>query len=132
MRKWLSKKNSNLFILSCLIGLFSLMYGCSKKQADEVTPDGKPGTTTPEGTVTADNVTFTNYMKGLVEGNCSSCHGGSVGQGGFTYSGYSSLVANEARIKNQVLVLKAMPKGGSLTAAQLALIKAWFDKGMPQ
>jgi hypothetical protein len=30
------------------------------------------------------------------------------------------------------LVLKRMPKGGSLTADQLALIKAWFDKGMPQ
>jgi len=30
------------------------------------------------------------------------------------------------------LVSKSMPRGGSLTAAELSSLQTWFDSGLPQ
>lgn len=109
----------------CFLLLF-VVCSCSKRQADEPKPE-QPPTETP---VTPANVTYANFAQGLLETNCKSCH--SRGAGGWTFDGYATVTANAARIQNVVFVTRTMPRGRTISPENLVLLKAWFDKGMPQ
>jgi uncharacterized membrane protein len=104
---------------------YLVLSGCSKKQADEIQP------AVPEvpGTV----VTYTGTIQALIQTKCAICHApGGQGSSAFNFTGYTAVVANAARIKQQVFVLKRMPLTGSLSTAELQSLQAWFDQGMPQ
>lgn len=103
------------------------LMGCGK---DDPTPEPPPGN---EDGVTAENVTYTNFVGGLFQTRCSSCHTGSgPGTAKWVFSGYASVQDNLARINDVVVVRKIMPQGGSLPNNQLELLKAWIEKGAPQ
>jgi hypothetical protein len=105
--------------------LYLSMAACTKKQADEPAPVAPVG---PGGTVS-----YATVIGPLIDTKCAFCHApGKSGTIEWTYTGYSSVVANAARIKDAVLVTKIMPLQGSLSAVELQSLKAWFDQGMPQ
>jgi hypothetical protein len=97
---------------------------------DDPAPEPPPGN---EDEVTAENVTYTNFVGGLFQNRCGSCHTGSgAGTAKWVFSGYASVRDNLTRINDVVVVRKIMPQNGSLPNNQLALLKAWIEKGAPQ
>lgn len=103
------------------------LLGCSKDN-DSPTPEPPGG-----DDVTVENVTYSNFVGSLLQSKCSSCHtGNGEGTALWTFSGYSSVSANLARITDVVVVRRIMPKNGSLSNRELELLKAWIDKGAPQ
>lgn len=116
-------KKLKSFLLSA--SLIALLFACSKKQAAEIKPDGPT-------TVTTANVTYSNFAGALFQNKCASCHG----QNGairtvWLFNGLAS-IKNDVRVANSVLVTKTMPKGSTLTANELALLQAWFDRNTPE
>lgn len=105
--------------------MYVLLSGCSKKQAAEIAPE------TPDKPAAA--VTYANFTKALFQTKCSGCHasGGSAASI-WTFNDRSSIVNNENRIRQAVLVNKSMPRSGSLTAAELKSLQEWFDNKMPE
>jgi len=105
------------------IGLCYLFFAaCSKNQADEPTPaePNKPTT----------KVTYSNFVGGLFQTKCASCHAPGQPQASFwTFNGYASVNGNADQIKQLVLVSKTMPQGGSLSAAELKSLQDWYDQG---
>ncbi|MCZ4245445.1 c-type cytochrome [Pedobacter punctiformis] len=124
----------SLITLTILMLIIFFLYSCSKKQAEEIKTEPETPVVPPTGgTVTVDNVTFTNYIQALVQTKCASCHtAGGSGAPSWTYSNYASVTANSAKINNAVLVTGVMPMNGSLSTSEKQLLKAWLDKGMPQ
>lgn len=109
-----------------------LMLGfiaCGK--GDEPTPD-PPGNGGGDD-VTAENVTYANFVGSLLQSKCSSCHAGSgEGTPHWVFSGFNSVKDNLGRINDVVVVRRTMPKNGSLSTRERELLKAWIDKGAPQ
>jgi len=105
--------------------IIAVLFACSKKQAAEIKPEGPIAVTTA-------NVTYSNFAGALFQTKCASCHGpnGAI-KTVWLFNGLAS-IKNDARVANSVLVTKAMPKGGSLTINELALLQAWFDKNTPE
>lgn len=129
------KSNVKWLLKSTLI-LFFVMAGCSKDADPVPDPNGNGGGGGGGGggeNVTKDNVSYTNFVGDLFTSRCSHCHTGS-GEGvpHWTFAGYSSVSSNLDRIKNVLVVTRAMPKDGSLSTNQIELLKAWFDKNAPQ
>lgn len=121
----------NLITLAMLMAMVFVLYSCSKKQAEEIEPETptSPGDTA----VTVNNVTYANYIQALLQTKCAGCHAsGRGGAASWTYSDHASVTSNSARINTAVLVNGTMPLGGSMTATEKQLLKAWLDKGMPQ
>lgn len=107
--------------------IYLLLFSCSKRQAAEMkptpVPPDKPGST----------VTYTNFAQALFQTKCAGCHG--VGRGAaaiWTFNGLASVSSNQTRIRQSVLVSKSMPKGGTLSAAELKSLQEWFDNNMPE
>lgn len=81
------------------------------------------------------NNSSTSYsdVKSIIDGNCatSSCHSGTTPSAGKDYTTYAGLKTslNSGKFTAEVLTDKTMPKGGSLTTAQIDLITTWKDNG---
>jgi hypothetical protein len=105
------------------IGLFYAVFAaCSKNQADTGTPT--------EPTEPATKVTYANFVGPLFQTKCAFCHAPGQPQAGFwTFNGYSTVISNADQIRELVLVTKAMPKNGSLSAAELKSLQDWYDQG---
>lgn len=116
------------------VALLGLMYGfiaCGKGEGP--TPDPDPPGNGGGDDVTADNVTYTNFVGALLQSKCSSCHTGSgEGTPHWTFSSFNSVKDNIDRINDAVIVRRVMPKNGSLSTRERELLKAWIDKGAPQ
>lgn len=61
--------------------------------------------------------------------NCISCHGTA---GGVNLESYQSIRENIAAIERAVFKTKTMPKGFSLSANQMQILKAWIEMGAPE
>lgn len=102
--------------------IYLLMFSCSKRQAAEMKPE-KPTST----------VTYTNFTQALFQTKCAGCHAPGRGAAAiWTFNGLSSVTSSQTRIKQAVLVNKSMPRGGSLSAAELKSLQEWFDNNMPE
>lgn len=116
-------------ILTLLVSLLiSILYSsCSKNQGEEPQPQDE------NNQVTASNVSYENFVGSLIQNKCSACHAsGGEGASQWTFSGYTSVKDNGTRIHNAVLVTGIMPKVGSLSSNEKVLLKAWFDRNMPE
>jgi hypothetical protein len=69
--------------------------------------------------------TYNGYIKPLVSARCVSCHPSYN-----DYAGLNVMVAN-GKFKNRVVVVKNMPQGSTLTAAQITKIDLWLNAGAP-
>ncbi len=116
-------------IVVLIIASIITLEGCTKKQAEELTPD--PGG--ENETVTTANVSYDNFVKALFETNCGSCHGnGRPASARWAFSGYTSVKDNIEKINNAVLITKSMPIGRSLTMKELELLDAWIKRNTPE
>lgn len=111
---------------SLLVGIaliYLLAAACTKKQAEEFKPE------TPDHPET--NVSYAATIGPLFQTKCAGCHSGSGrGTTAWLFTGYSSVRNDADRIRNAVVVTRAMPMGGSLSAAELESVRKWFDQGM--
>lgn len=120
-------RNRIIYLAMAMIYLL-MVASCSKKQAEEIKPTLPAAPDNPGA-----QVTYTNFVQTLFQARCSSCHApGKQYAAIWSFNGYATVTTNAERIKQQVLVSKAMPIGGSLSAADLQSLKEWFDKGMAQ
>ena len=77
-----------------------------------------------------DSNSFSKHVKPIIDLNCASstsCH--ATGALNVEFTSYDLMVPFFAGIKDRVFVKKDMPKGGVLTADQLAIINCWYEKG---
>lgn len=70
--------------------------------------------------------TYDTDISAIISQNCVSCHSNYA-----TYSGLSSTFSN-GDFEKEVLNDQTMPKGGSLSEAQLNQIKCWAENGFPE
>lgn len=115
-----------LIIIAVVSMFYLIMASCSKRQAEEIQPDipvpGPPVST----------VSYATFVAPLLQSRCAGCHGaGRSAAGIWTFNGHASVVSSAARIRSSVLVNKTMPRGGTLSAAELTSLQTWFDNGLP-
>src|SRR5690606_7074205 len=70
-------------------------------------------------------VSYNASVANIIETNCSGCHSGNQFP---DLSEFASIQANAGAIKSAV-VSGRMPKGGSLTQAEIDAISCWVDDG---
>jgi len=110
-----------------LIGLFLLLFlfgGCYYDSEQLL----YPGDVTCAGV----NASFSKDVLPIVQQRCAlgGCHAaGSVNTGG-ALTNYTEINSKSARIKTSVLN-RSMPKGTSLTTAEIQLISCWISSGAP-
>src|SRR5690606_23435350 len=78
------------------------------------------------------NLTYENFVKPLLETNCttSGCHDGASGLTAFTT--YESVQTRSENIRNRVLTLKNMPPSGPLSDCDQQKLRHWLDNKMPE
>jgi hypothetical protein len=127
----------NRYALTLIVLTF---VSCSKKMPTQ-TDD------TPIDT----NVTYSANIQPMFNSRCVSCHSASVPQSGVNLSSYASTMASRGSLYNALIVVTGnadqsalydkllssprfgsrMPQGGSLTAQQIAIVRAWINAGAP-
>lgn len=119
------KRNRLNFVLLSIIFTIG-MLSCGKDQAEKVEPN-------PDvEEITANTVSYSNYVGKLLETRCRSCHNtGASASSKWTFSGIESVKSNSDRIKNVVLVTMTMPVGSSLSPKEREMLDAWFKRNMP-
>ncbi len=109
--------------VSIVLMLFTfIMFSCSSDDSNP-DPDLDP------------DVTYAKSIKSIIDGSCLDCHGSSVANGApmslTTFDEVKEAVQNRGligRVENGSMP----PAGTDLTAAQVALIKAWETANFPQ
>ncbi|SFB81472.1 hypothetical protein SAMN05421747_101282 [Parapedobacter composti] len=123
-------KQSVFQLLWCLAVV--VISACGKGN-ETPEPPGPPPGNGGEEEVTVDNVSYSNFVGGLLQSRCSGCHTGSgAGTSRWVFSGYTSVRDNLTRINDVVVVRRVMPQNGSLSTRELDLLKAWINKGAPE
>lgn len=90
------------------------------------------------GSCNTDNVTYSNFVSGLLANRCVGCHSGSNPQGGLKLTTYAEVKANAESGQLYGAIAhqpgySAMPKGGiALSPCFVNKIQAWIDAGTPQ
>ncbi|WP_268847361.1 c-type cytochrome [Flavobacterium aestivum] len=99
--------------------------------------DSPSDTTAPPtgGGTTVTNPTYSANIKAIIDGNCVSCHGPGGENSDHPLQTYEQVSARASDIKERIGKpvgdpLK-MPKGGSLSQANIDLINKWIANGMP-
>lgn len=110
-------------ILTLVIALV-IAYSCDNKIG--LPPAAAPVTqnTAPSA---CDTIKFSTHIQTIINNyNCKNCHSDYT-----TYAG-TKLKVDDGTFKNRFLVLKNMPQGGpQISAADLATVQCWLDKGAP-
>jgi hypothetical protein len=82
------------------------------------------------------NITYTTFIKPLIQGKCQGCHSGSNPQGGIDLSTYASAKPTATNGKLVSSITRAtnwMPKSGQkLDNCTITKVKAWVNAGAPQ
>ena len=71
-------------------------------------------------------ISYQMVSQNIFSSRCISCHGNS---GGVNLESYSSVKQHLAAIEATALITKTMPKNGSLTPSEAALLSAWIRAG---
>ncbi len=101
-------------------------YGCSKSGSN--TPITPPVTSID---CTGSNPSFASDVLPIINASCAtstSCHAAGSTTSGGPFTSYSLIAAKASDIKSQVQS-GAMPKTGSITAAQKKTIICWVSAG---
>ena len=86
--------------------------------------------TSPDTSITAQNVSFQRVESDLFSQSCVGCHSGAAPKGGVSLDTYSSVVSNIYKIDAQVATGQ-MPPDGGLSSYQKALFTEWYNVGAP-
>ncbi len=111
------------FLFTAICAVILIFGSCTKENTDPSIAD-----------VDCSTVTFSETIFPIFEQNCntSGCHGGTSNNGIFTSYDAIKVIADNGKLKTQVLDQRTMPKGGSLTSEELGQIKCWLDAGAPE
>jgi hypothetical protein len=104
------------------MGIVVIVISCSKSNDGGTTPPAVDCSTIP--------AKFAADIQPIISGNCASagCHGDGSTNGPGELTTYTKIKNAAGSIKSAV-VAKRMPKGGSLTEAQIQKISCWVDGG---
>lgn len=118
--------NKPVSLIAGLILLFTV--SCSSKKEDPINNGGGSGGSDCSGV----NAKFTADVLPIIQANCqtSGCHDASSTNGPGPLTSYDKIKNASANIRTAV-VSRTMPKGGSLSAAQIKAIVCWIDSGSP-
>ncbi|HYX35834.1 MAG TPA: hypothetical protein VE954_22270 [Oligoflexus sp.] len=121
-----SVASSRRFIVSVLLAAVPLT-GCNFKDVKDSSEDTA---------VTVDPsvpVSFAEIQTKILQPSCLGCHSSSAGNsGGVNLETYAVVKAQAAAIKSSTVDSKRMPKGDTLSANSVALLKAWIEQGTPE
>ncbi len=116
-----------------------ISVSCSKKMPTAPVDDNPP----------SGNVTYSATIQPMFNSRCVSCHSASVPQSGVNLSNYAATMASRGVLYNALIVNPGnadqsglydkllasprfgsrMPQGGSLSAQQIADVRAWINAG---
>ena len=122
-----------LLSFGALLYGWALASGCAEKAAEPA-----PAAVVSREGITADNVTYDNYIGLLINTRCKTCHNPA--------SEYSTKPALDAWVNEKTYANAAshgikivgsinentMPVSRPLVAEEKALLLAWLNRGMPQ
>jgi hypothetical protein len=74
------------------------------------------------------SITFSKTIQPIISNNCLPCHGNGATSPNLT--SFNSISRNAASVKSAV-VSRRMPRGGSLSQADIDAIASWVDGGSP-
>lgn len=107
-----------------LFAMIFILAACGKDDETNLTPIAD---------IDCSTVTYSAVISMLTASKCNSasCHGSGSSNGDFTdYTGIKPL-ADNGKLKTEVLDTQEMPRGSSLTSEQLGQFKCWLDAGAP-
>ncbi|HJS54579.1 MAG TPA: cytochrome c [Chitinophagaceae bacterium] len=112
------------FALLCVF-----LNSCDKPPTTNPNPGGGSG---GGGNCSGPAKSFAADVNPIIQSSCASsnCHGASSSAGPGPLTTYSQIAAAKASIKDAVSS-KRMPRGSSLTDAQINAIVCWIDNGAP-
>jgi hypothetical protein len=126
-----SMKNIRYFLL--LTGIVS-MIACSKGSDDDVAGNPPPQDPPQQGNnCDGVNSKFAGDIDPIIQIKCAfapGCHGNGSGNGPGELLSFAQIKNAASSIKSAVNAGR-MPKGGTLTSAQLKSINCWVDAGAP-
>lgn len=103
-----------------IVGSLFLVSGCQfyyeEKQKNISLPD-------------LSTISYSMVNEKIFTSRCISCHGNS---GGVNLESYTSIKKHLPAIERTALIEKTMPKNGSLTPSEIALLSAWIKAGAPE
>ena len=99
--------------------IVSLILSCSSDDDDDMLPP-------PDETVT-----YANSIKGIIDANCTSCHGDPTTNGAPMSLITAAQVESSVRTRNLIVRVEngSMPPVGGLSASQIQAIKDWQASG---
>lgn len=76
---------------------------------------------------------FNSKIKPILDANCGggSCHGAGGDNGELVSYDQINAIVQDGSFRDQVIVTRNMPDGGSLSSCELDLITKWLDAGAP-
>ena len=83
------------------------------------------------------NVTYSNYIKPLIDSRCTSCHSGGSPSGGIDLTTYDGIKvqADNGKLYGAIAQLDGyipMPQGDRLSDCDINKVKIWVDNGAQQ
>ncbi|TWO31877.1 cytochrome c [Seonamhaeicola sediminis] len=116
-----------------ILGFSILLFACSSSSSDDLTgqnPDPNPNPD-PDPDPTA-KVTYKDDIKGIIDGNCISCHGSPTNGPSNSLHTYNLVKNDVDKIIDRINRTGAgkMPPNGTLSNSAKALIQQWKDDGL--
>jgi mono/diheme cytochrome c family protein len=114
--------NMQKFMLAAICAAFLFFSTCTKENTD------------PIADVDCSTVTFSATIFPIFEQNCntSGCHGSGAANGVFSDYDAIKVIADNGKLRTEVLDDRTMPIGSTLTSEELGQIKCWLDAGAPE
>ncbi|MBC9797973.1 hypothetical protein [Sinomicrobium weinanense] len=101
-----------LYLILLAVCTVSCEYNVEEEDMEEISCD--PG------------ISFSTTVRPIIDNNCIQCHNGSVHP--LDFRNFSTVKDNAEKIR-ELTEAGIMPKQGSLTSEEIALIGCWVDNG---
>lgn len=77
-------------------------------------------------------VTFKDIQSKILVPSCVNCHSTAAPQAGVNLETYAGTKEKLVAIKSSTVDSTRMPKGSTLSADRIAMLKAWIEAGAPE
>jgi uncharacterized membrane protein len=114
-------KFSTTSIITCLLMLTSCNYSINKSSKSD-RPELSP--------IEKASLSYEIVRSRIFAPKCVACHGSSSGR--VLLDSFEAVTSHLPAVERAVFFDKSMPKSGSLTDDELAILRAWIDAGAPE
>jgi uncharacterized membrane protein len=110
-----------------LFAVIAFSTGCKYNKEELLNP-----VTPPPSDCSTVAAKFSTDVLPLITSRCATpgCHDATA-QGGRVFQNYAQISDAKDRINVRAVVEKTMPQGGSLSAAEINILKCWIESGAP-